>query len=77
MRWTAESGRCEGSWSPIMFSWWHFRSGHRVRSVSFKKYVDMIMYEQDGQGQIWVILSRFFRCRTSALILQYVFEIYI
>lgn len=36
-----------------MFSWWHFRSGHRVRSVSFKKYVDMIMYDQDGQGQIW------------------------
>nr|XP_022286484.1 disks large homolog 1-like isoform X4 [Crassostrea virginica] len=36
-----------------MFSWWHFRSGHRVRSVSFKKYVDMIMYDQEGQGQLW------------------------
>lgn len=53
-------GGCEGSWSPIMFSWWHFRSGHRVRSVSFKKYVDMIMYDQDGQGQIWVMLCILF-----------------
>ena len=30
-----------------MFSWWQFRSRHKGRSVSFKKYVDMIMYEQD------------------------------
>lgn len=41
-----------------MFSWWHFRSGHRVRSVSFKKYVDMIMYDQDGQGQVWVFIGK-------------------
>lgn len=28
-----------------MFSWLHFRSRHRGRTVSFKKYVDTILYD--------------------------------
>ena len=42
-------------WDPTniviaMFSWWMYRSRHRKRSVSFKKYVDFVLYEQDSDG---------------------------
>ena len=42
--------RDAGSVMIIMFSWLTCRSRHRRRNVSFKKYVDFVLYEQESNG---------------------------
>ena len=37
-----------------IFSFWVFRSRNKGRSVSFKKYVDTIMYEDESIDYVWV-----------------------
>ena len=39
-----------GSVVIIMFSWFTCRNRHRRRNVSFKKYVDFVLYEQESNG---------------------------
>ena len=34
----------------IMFSWFGCKARHKRRNVSFKKYVDFVLYEQESNG---------------------------
>ena len=40
-----------------IFSFWLFRSRNKGRSVSFKKYVDTIMYDYEDGSMNYILVS--------------------